>query len=433
MSTEPTPRLLVVMGSGETSPTMVATHRTTFDRLGPGPTAATLIDTPFGFQENADDLTERVLGYFQRSLGRQMSVARLRRAELPALDRERALARLREARLVFSGPGSPTYALRQWKALAPVVGLLTDKLRTGGAIVFASAAAVTLGRFAVPVYEIYKVGEDPSWLEGLDLLAELEMSVAVLPHFNNTEGGTHDTRYCYLGERRLVALEEDLPEGSFVLGVDEHTACLFDLDRRSATVTGLGGVTVRCRSRATVFPTGSTVPIANLLAAARGSSRGVRPTSSTAADEDDSAGPALAADGRTSPLPVESARLGAAFDQALSEDDPAAAAGALLELAELVFAWSADSLQSEDLEGARSLLAADLLRLGEWAGAGVRDLRPVIGPYVEALVELRTALRSERRFETADTLRRQLSTLGVELQDTPEGTLWELRAVPGGE
>ena len=36
-----------------------------------------------------------------------------------------------------------------------------------------SAAAVTLGGFAVPVYEVYKVGADPEWVEGLDLLREL--------------------------------------------------------------------------------------------------------------------------------------------------------------------------------------------------------------------------------------------------------------------
>lgn len=421
------PRLLAVMGSGETSPTMVATHRAIFDRLdsGPGPIPAVLIDTPFGFQENADELTERVLGYFRRSLGREITVARLRRADLGTMDRERALARLREARLVFAGPGSPTYALRQWRALPSVPALLADKLRLGGAIVFASAAALTLGRFTVPVYEIYKVGEDPRWLDGLDLLAELDLSVAVVPHFNNAEGGTHDTRYCYLGERRLAALEERLPEGSFVLGVDEHTACLFDLDRRTATVSGLGALTVRCRGVATEFRSGSTVAITELAGAARVPIRGLGPGLPGGCG-------GLEPVGR-SPLPTETTRLGGLFDVALSAGDPSSAAGALLRLAELGLARSTDPLASEDLEGARSLLAAKIFRIGEWAGAGVRDVGPVVRPYVEALVELRSALRSDRRFEEADRLRRRLSRLGVELHDTPEGTLWELHAAPGGE
>ena len=53
---------------------------------------------------------------------------------------------------------------------------------------FATAAALTLGAFTVPVYEIYKVGEDPHWLEGLDVLGSVGLSVAVVPHYNNAEG-----------------------------------------------------------------------------------------------------------------------------------------------------------------------------------------------------------------------------------------------------
>jgi len=34
----------------------------------------------------------------------------------------------------------------------------------------ASAAALTIGRVTIPVYEIYKAGEAPRWLPGLDLL-----------------------------------------------------------------------------------------------------------------------------------------------------------------------------------------------------------------------------------------------------------------------
>src|SRR5216683_2901823 len=119
--------------------------------------------------------------------------------------------------------GGPTYALRQWSG-SEIPKLLADKLRHGGCVNFASAAALTLGVATVPVYEIYKVGDDPSWAEGLDLLSDFGLRVAVIPHYDNAEGGTHDTRYCYLGERRLTVLERELPEDAAVLGVDEHTA-----------------------------------------------------------------------------------------------------------------------------------------------------------------------------------------------------------------
>ena len=78
-----------------------------------------------------------------------------------------------------------------------------------------SAAALTLGSHAVPVYEIYKVGADPEWVDGLDLLARAHrIAAAVIPHYDNKEGGTHDTRFCYLGEERLRALEAGCPTTS---------------------------------------------------------------------------------------------------------------------------------------------------------------------------------------------------------------------------
>ena len=132
-------------------------------------------------------------------------------------------------------------------------------------MVFASAAALTLGVVTVPVYEVYKVGEEPRWLDGLDVLGRATgLRAAVVPHFDNTEGGTHDTRFCYLGERRLRMLEEQLPEGAFVLGVDEHTGLVLDLDTGEGRVVGRGRVSVRAGGETWTFPAGGTVTVAEL-------------------------------------------------------------------------------------------------------------------------------------------------------------------------
>jgi hypothetical protein len=92
---------------------------------------------------------------------------------------------------------------------------VADHVRTGRAtIVFDSAAACNLDLLSLPVYEVYKAGLSPRWLEGLDVLGCHGLNVALIPHYSNTEGGTHDTRYCYLGERRLRligALHETMP------------------------------------------------------------------------------------------------------------------------------------------------------------------------------------------------------------------------------
>ncbi|HXQ58498.1 MAG TPA: hypothetical protein VN799_00320, partial [Acidimicrobiales bacterium] len=198
------PRLLTVMGSGETAPTMIKVHRSVVQRLGPGPVHGILLDTPFGFQTNAPDIAARAVDYFRDSVGATLEVAGLRSAaDLEPPGGDAVIARIAAAPLVFSGPGSPTYALRQWRGtLVPAV--LAEKLALGGAVTFASAAALALGIVAVPVYEVYKVGEEARWVEGLDLLGALGLHVALIPHYDNAEGGTHDTRYSYLGEERLA-------------------------------------------------------------------------------------------------------------------------------------------------------------------------------------------------------------------------------------
>ena len=108
------PRILTIMGSGETTPTMARAHRAVLDRLGERPVSAVLLDTPYGFQENADDISERALAYFRDTVGNPFTVASFRSADADTLARETALVRIREARLAFTGPGSPSYALRQW-------------------------------------------------------------------------------------------------------------------------------------------------------------------------------------------------------------------------------------------------------------------------------------------------------------------------------
>ncbi len=120
---------------------------------------------------------------------------------------------VRNSRYVFAGPGSPSYALRKWQGTV-IPSLLAEKLVHGGCVVFASAAALTLGIATVPVYEIYKCGEDPFWLEGLDVTSVAGIRAAVIPHYDNNEGGTHDTRFCYLGERRLSDHGEESARGS---------------------------------------------------------------------------------------------------------------------------------------------------------------------------------------------------------------------------
>jgi cyanophycinase-like exopeptidase len=260
-------RLLVLIGSGEMAPSMGKVHRTIIRRLA-GPTGkaagvrAAIVDTPYGFQANVAALSASALDYFGRRLGLDATIASFRRED-DVLGRETALERIRQADLVFSGPGSPSYALRQWSG-TELPDVLVDKLTGGGALVVASAAALTVGRLTVPVYEIYKVGDDPFWLPGLDILSAVGISAAVVPHWDNSEGAGHDTRFCFLGERRLRALEEQMPDDTLIVGIDEHTALIVDLGADRATVHGRGTVTIRSHGRDNVHRAGDVFAVDEL-------------------------------------------------------------------------------------------------------------------------------------------------------------------------
>lgn len=431
--------LLVVMGSGETAPTMIKIHREILaaSHVPAGPAAAAtglavMLDTPFAFQMNADDLVARTQAYFAEAVGTSVEVASWRRADAPLVAQETALARLHQARWAFAGPGSPTYALRQWAGTALPDALL-DVAERGGTLVFGSAAACTLGTHAIPVYEIYKVGEEPRWAVGLDLMGRLTgIHAVVIPHYDNSEGGGHDTRFCYLGEQRLSLLETSLPDEVGVLGVDEHTALILDTDARTATVKGNGVVSVRRRGATTCVPAGSTLAFDALMAMLRGQSAaaGAIPQLSPAGSSGPAAPPATpesppVSGGQARPsLRADADAARARFDDALAARDVDAAVAAVLELEGAIQAWQADTLQSDDTDHARRVLRALIVRLADVAKQGARDPRSVVSPFVELLLDLRSRARATKDYATSDLVRDGLVAAGIEVRDTPDGVQW---------
>src|SRR5262249_52999979 len=205
-----------------------------------------------------------------------------------------------------------------------------------------------------------------------------------------------------------------LPDEAFVLGVDEHTACLLDLAARTVGVLGTGVVTVRRRGRSRAFPSGTALGFADLLADPGDAAEPV-----PAAPPDPAGEPAeehpqylnLAAD-------AEEAR----FRAALAGGDADAAVAAVLRLDQLVEDWSADP--SDERDYARSVLRGMVVELGERARAGLRDPRQLLAPYLEALLELRGMARDHRGFGAADLSRDRLAASGIEVRDTPDGTHW---------
>lgn len=419
------PRILTIMGSGETAPTMVSTHRSLTSRL-PSPAKTVLLDTPYGFQENAPELARRAVDYFKTSVNVDITVAglvRLSDTHLPAdpVVVERGLRAVADADYIFAGPGSPTYALRQWSG-SPIARILTDKINNGGIITFASAAALTLGKATVPVYEIYKVGQDVERLDGLDILSAIGINAAVIPHYDNAEGANHDTRFCYLGETRLRLFETMLDEDTWVLGVDEHTGLVIDIDAETATVVGNGTVTIRLRETSHVHPSGSVIPLATLR----------HPWSQTNHSDPLSTRnvvveTAESLTSETGSLADELRLREAEFAEALARRDADSAVRACLALEQAMHDWSADTLQSDVMDRARETLRSMISQLGDAAVSGVKNPRDVVAPYVEAMLAVRATVRAEKRYDLSDILRDAFVNIGIEVRDTAEGVEWNLR------
>ena len=418
-------RVLAIMGSGETSPTMVTIHKALVAKLGNADHGAILLDTPYAFQENASEISARAQSYFARSVGLKVEVAS---DAAPA-----RLAAIRSADWVFCGPGSPSYALARWRG-GPVADALRDRIAAGtGITVIASAAAAVTGFVAVPVYEIYKVGAEPHWLDGLDLLGVLGLKVAVIPHYDNAEGGTHDTRFCYLGERRLTVLERELPEDAAVLGVDEHTALMFDLATQEAEVVGRGGATVRKAGVSTVLPSGSRVSVADLGVMVRSGA----PFPGVGTDSQDGSGQGTRGESDLDhPPPLEDHRSlnevtadsQARFEAAARDRDSAAMVSAILDLEAAIEAWATDTDENDDSDRARAVLRGLVTRLGRTAEQGLADPADRLRPAVEPLIALRDTLRKDRSYAAADAIRDALTAAGVELRDSPDGTRWDSSA-----
>ncbi|HUW77466.1 MAG TPA: hypothetical protein VMV52_01795 [Candidatus Nanopelagicaceae bacterium] len=383
-------RNLVLLGSGETSPTMVTPHQKIFEQLSEvRDLIAVYLDTSYGFQENIDEISSRIEEYFQNSVGTKVARARLRSTDESAASIGEALAAVRGASWVFAGPGSPTYALDVWQKTGMSAAL--EEVLQQGVVIFASAAAVTAGTHTVPVYEIYKVGEAPVWRKGMDLLGRVTgLKAAVIPHFDNAEGATHDTRFCYMGERRLSMLEAQLPADTFILGVDEHTGVRIDLDEQRAHVFGRGKLSVRMDGRIWTVSAGESVSVREIA---------------------DHAGTRLVNVAAEAADRVEARHVEEMLESGRVKD----AVSALLNLDEI----------ERDID-TRAIVHALITRLGQLAVSPSVDVRTIVSPFVEALIQVRQLARAEKRWDEADRIRDRLTELKVTIRDDSGESSWEI-------
>jgi hypothetical protein len=287
-----------------------------------------------------------------------------------------------------------------------------------------------LGKATVPVYEVYKVGQDVERLDGLDILSSIGINAAVIPHYDNAEGGNHDTRFCYLGQARLEMFETMLDNDTYVLGVDEHTGLVIDIDAQEATVVGNGGVTLRLRSQSFVYPTGSVLPFSLLQNPFQLLDPGSSATSTKTARIASTESPVQDAPTKSAPSSLEQSLQQASheFEEAMKHRDAEGAVRAALALEQAMVDWKADTLQGDVTDRCRATLRSMMSQLGDAAVSGVRDPRDVVSPYIEAMLAVRAIVRAEKRFDLSDIIRDAFASLSIEVRDTPQGAEWSLPA-----
>jgi peptidase E len=411
--------VIALMGSGELTATMVEVHKELLADL-PAPPQAVFLDTPAGFQLNVDHLSARATEYFRQHVQQDMSIVSFKSKERSApLEAEQAFHAMREANFFLVGPGSPSYAVRQWQE-TPIPEILTTRVEDGGCLVAASAAALTVGRFTLPVYEIYKVGEDLHWVEGMNILEHFGFNLVVIPHWNNAEGGTHDTRFCFMGESRFGKLESLLPEDVFIFGLDEHTACLIDLSKNEAEIKGLGRVTLRRQGGEIVFAKGDRFSLDILRGGDLGKEwqpvvREQRISEVIPETKEQSFWNRIHAIQKT-------------FRAGLEQDDVKETTNALLELDRTIWKATQELEHEEFISQAREVLRDLIVLLGMRLETSPKDRADCLAPLVEDLLILRKKFRQNQQWQEADAIRNSLEQADIVVEDAEDGSRWRLKS-----
>jgi len=226
------------------------------------------METPAGFEPNSAVVADRVGDFLKTRLQNYKPIidvipARKLGSEFSPDDPE-ILAPLLSANFIFMGPGSPTYAIRHLKGTL-AWDIIRARHRLGATLVFASAATISVSAWALPVYEIYKVGQDVFAAEGLNLFGDFGLHLSFIPHWNNAEGGMDlDTSRCFIGMERFVEWCNLIPPENTTIGLDEHTGLVLDLEAGQCEVSGISSVSLVRDCNPEMYPSGVKFPLSDL-------------------------------------------------------------------------------------------------------------------------------------------------------------------------
>ena len=258
---------IAFLGSGETS---LAGGRIfeTLARLIPDPLRIAILETPAGFELNASLVAGRVGEFLKTRLQNykptiDLIPARKKGTEFSP-DNLDVLKPLLQANMIFMGPGSPSYLARQLHGTL-AWDIVRARHRQGATLIFASAATISVGQWVLPVYEIYKVGEDVHVKDGLGFFSDFGMHISFIPHWNNAEGGVDlDTSRCFVGMERFEQWKRLTPADNIIVGLDEHSGIIMDCEQGVCDVHGVSSVTVLKNGLGEMYASGASFSLGEL-------------------------------------------------------------------------------------------------------------------------------------------------------------------------
>jgi len=258
---------IAFLGSGETSLAGGRIFESLARKINE-PLRIALMETPAGFELNSAQVVGKVGEFMKTRLQNYKPVvdvipARKKNSTFSPDDPE-IVKPLLYANMIFMGPGSPTYAIRNLKNTL-AWDIIRARHRLGATLIFASAATISISAHALPVYEIYKVGQDVHAVDGLNLFADFGLHVSFIPHWNNAEGGADlDTSRCFIGMDRFNEWSSFVPLSNETVGLDEHTGLVLDFETGLCEVSGVSSVSLVRQTNPEIYPSGSKFPLSEL-------------------------------------------------------------------------------------------------------------------------------------------------------------------------
>jgi hypothetical protein len=223
-----------------------------------------------------------------------------------------------------------------------------------------------------------------------------------------------------MGESRFEKLESLLPEDVSIFGLDEHTACLIDLESEEAVIKGLGTVVLRRQGTEIVFTKGDRFSLDVLRGQDLGKDWQPVVREQTVSD----ATPEIKGESFWDRIHA----IETAFRAGLEQGDTKETTNALLELDRTIWHAKQDLENEEFISQAREVLRDLLVLFGMALESSPRDKNALFTPLIGELLDLRERFRENKQWQEADAVRDCLQRADIVVEDTEDGARWRLKS-----